>query len=52
MAKAAAPFVHSRLSSVEANVKAQLSHEERLRELEKWFLTGKLGATGAPVVLQ
>lgn len=33
-AKAAAQFVHPKLSSVEANVKAQVSHEDALSELE------------------
>jgi hypothetical protein len=33
-AKAAAPYIHPRLTSIEANVNAKLSHEETLRELE------------------
>lgn len=33
-AKAAAPYVHPRLSSVEMNAKVQTSHEDALSELE------------------
>jgi hypothetical protein len=33
-AKEAAPYLHPRLSSIEANVKATMSHEETLRRLE------------------
>jgi hypothetical protein len=32
-AKQAAPYIHPRLSSVEADVKAELSYEERLKRL-------------------
>jgi len=33
-AKAAAPFVHPRLSSIEASLQATISHEDALSELE------------------
>lgn len=34
-AKEAAPYLHPRLSSIEANVKATMSHEDTLKQLEK-----------------
>ena len=34
-AKAAAPYIHPRLTSIEANVKATMSHEDTLRNLEE-----------------